>query len=225
MLRAIVFDFDGVLANSEPLHFQSFCDVLAAHGIELTETDYYGRYLGYDDAGAFAAIGRDRQRTWSRNEIAGLVRDKAERMTELEPHVSMLFPGAAEIVRLTAAAVPIAIASGALGHEIRRVLAREGLTGCFAAIVAAEDTPRSKPAPDPYERAVGLLRGASLEDLAPGECVAIEDSAWGLQSAREAGLRTVGVAQSYAAAELSADLVIASIGDLNLARLRKLMDC
>lgn len=219
-----MFDFDGVLANSEPLHFQSFRDVLAAQAIDLTETDYYARYLGYDDAGAFAAMGRDQQRTWSRNEIAGLVRDKAERMSELERHVSMLFPGAAEIVRQTAAAIPIAIASGALGHEIRRVLDREGLTGCFAAIVAAEDTPRSKPAPDPYEKAVALLRGASLENLAPGECVAVEDSTWGLQSAREAGLRTVGVAQSYPEGSLSADLVITSIGDLNLARLRRLMD-
>ncbi len=223
-LRAIVFDFDGVLADSEPLHFKSFRDVLAAHGIALTETDYYARYLGFDDAGAFAAIGRDQHRIWSRDEIAGLVREKAEHMTELERHVSMLFPGAAEIVRRTAATIPIAIASGALGHEIRRVLDREGLTGCFDAIVSAEDTPRSKPAPDPYEKAVALLRRTRLENLTPDECVAVEDSAWGLQSAREAGLKTVAVAQSYAAADLPADLVIASIGDLDLARLRRLVD-
>jgi beta-phosphoglucomutase len=219
-----VFDFDGVLANSEPLHFQSFRAVLAAHGVSLTETDYYARYLGFDDASAFAAIGRDQQRVWSREEIAGLVGEKAEHMTELERHASLLFPGAAEIVRQTAATIPIAIASGALGHEIRRVLDREGLIGCFDAIVSAEDTPRSKPAPDPYAKAVALLRAAKLENLAPRECVAVEDSAWGLQSAREAGLRTVGVAQSYAADDLSADLVIASIGDLNLARLRRLVD-
>ena len=224
MLRAIVFDFDGVLANSEPLHFQSFRDVLAARGVTLTETDYYARYLGFDDAGAFAAIGRDRQRNWSRDEIAGLIREKADQMTELERHVSILFPGAAEIVRQTAATIPIAIASGALGHEIRRVLDREGLTACFDAIVAAEDTPRSKPAPDPYEKAVALLRTTRLENLTPGECAAVEDSTWGLQSAREAGLRTVGVAQSYAAADLSADLVITSIGELDIARVRRLMD-
>lgn len=218
-----MFDFDGVLANSEPLHFQSFRDVLATRGIVLTRADYYGRYLGFDDAGAFAAIGRDRQRIWSPDEIAALVREKAEQMTELERGASMLFPGAAGIVRQAAAAVPIAIASGALGHEIRRILEREGLTACFDAIVSAEDTARSKPAPDPYKKAVALL-GARLENLAPGECVAVEDSVWGLQSAREAGLRTVAVAQSYAAADLPADLVIASIGDLDLARLRRLVD-
>jgi beta-phosphoglucomutase len=224
LLRAIVFDFDGVLANSEPLHFRSFRDVLAAQDIVLTETDYYARYLGYDDAGAFAAIGTDHLRDWSRDEIAGFVWQKAEQMTELERHVSILFPGAAEIIRQTAAVIPIAIASGALGHEIRRVLDRENLTGCFSAIVAAEDTPRSKPAPDPYERAVALLRDTIVEDLRAHECIAVEDSVWGLQSAREAGLRTVGVAQSYPAEALPADLVITSINEFDIARLRSLMD-
>jgi beta-phosphoglucomutase-like phosphatase (HAD superfamily) len=224
MLRAIVFDFDGVLADSEPLHFRSFRDVLAAQGVTLTEADYYDRYLGFDDAGAFAAIGRDHDRRWTSREIADFVARKADEMTALERNVSVLFPGAADIVRRAAAAVPIAIASGALGHEIRRVLDRENLTACFSAIVAAEDTPKSKPAPDPYARAVALLRAVTADDLQPRECLAVEDSMWGLQSAREAGLRTLGVAQSYAADELPADLVITAIGEFDLARLRSLMD-
>ena len=65
MLRAIVFDFDGVIANSEPLHFRGYRDVLAGEGIALSERDYYAHYLGFDDVGAFEAIG-DRQGTaWS----------------------------------------------------------------------------------------------------------------------------------------------------------------
>lgn len=170
MLRAIVFDFDGVLANSEPLHFQSFRDVLAASGVVLTEMDYYARYLGYDDAGAFAAIGNDQRRTWTRQDIVEFVARKAERMTELERNVSVLFPGAAETVRRAAATMPIAIASGALGHEIRRVLDRENLTACFSAIVAAEDTLRSKPAPDPLRKggrtsAAGACRGSGTPSV------------------------------------------------------------
>ena len=215
-LRAIVFDFDGVLANSEPLHFRAFRDVLSAQGIVLTEAEYYGRYLGFDDVSAFGAIGNDRQRHWTQEEIAGFVARKAVEMTELERGVSVLFPAAADVVRRAAAAVPIAIASGALGHEIRRVLDREQLTSCFTAIVAAGDTPRGKPAPDPYAHAVELLRRTS-PDLRPDECLAVEDSTWGLESARAAGLRTLGVAQSYPAASLSADLVIRVIGDLNLS--------
>ena len=223
MLREIVFDFDGVIANSEPLHFAAFRDVLADQSIVLTEADYYARYLGYDDVGVFQAIDAARG-AWAAADIARLVARKAVRLEELERHVSVLFPGAADTIRRAAAAVPIAIASGALGAEIRRVLEREKLAGCFTAIVAAEDTPRSKPAPDPYRRAVALLATACGGTLDAGDCVAIEDSRWGLESARAAGLRTVAVTSSYEASALAgaADLVIRSLESLDLAALGRL---
>ncbi len=225
MLRAIVFDFDGVIANSEPLHFRAFRDALARHGIDLSEHDYYARYLGYDDLGAFRAIASDRARSLSAEDLDGLMADKAARMEDLEAADSVLFPGAAEAIRRAAAAVPIAIASGALGVEIRRVLDGADLTRYFAAIVAAEDTPASKPAPDPYQRAVALLSAAIGEPGLPAaDCVAIEDSRWGIASARAAGLRTVGVTSSYGAEELSeADVVIGSLADLDLASLQRLL--
>jgi len=214
-LRAIVFDFDGVIANSEPLHLRSFQEVLAAEGVELTERDYYERYLGYDDLGVFRRVAADRGRVWNERHVAGLVADKALALEVLERSVPLLFPGAADAIRRAAAAVPIAIASGALGFEIRRALQREHLTSLFTAIVAAEDTANSKPHPDPYVRAVGLLR-AARGNLEPRDCVAIEDSRWGLESARAAGLRTVAVAQSYGADSLAADLVIPTIAALDL---------
>jgi beta-phosphoglucomutase-like phosphatase (HAD superfamily) len=225
MLSAIVFDFDGVLANSEPLHYQSYRSVLAEEDLTLAEPDYYARYLGFDDVGAFRAIARDHGRTWSDRQIADLLARKADRMAALERDISVLFPGAAEAVRLAAATVPIAIASGALRAEILRVLDREGLTGCFTAIVAAGDTPVSKPAPDPYLRALALLRAARGRDLQPRACVALEDSRWGLESARTAGLRTIGVAQTYPASVLnSADMVIASVADFDMASVKALCD-
>jgi beta-phosphoglucomutase len=224
VLRAIVFDFDGVIANSEPLHFGAFRDVLAEEGIALTESDYYAHYLGYDDVGVFRAVDAAR-RVWGPSDIARLVARKAVRLEARERDISVLFPGAADAVRRAAAAVPIAIASGALGAEIRRVLERERLDGCFTAIVSAEDTPVSKPAPDPYQRAVGLLAAASGGSLVAGDCVAIEDSRWGLESARAAGLRTVAVTSSYGASALAdiADLVIDSLASLNLDALSRLV--
>jgi len=92
-------------------------------------------------------------------------------------------------------------------------------------IVSAEDTPASKPAPDPYVRAVALLREQIRGPvLQPSECVAIEDSRWGLESAREAGLHTVAVTNSYEASQLTlADLVIGSLSDLNLDDLHRLV--
>jgi beta-phosphoglucomutase len=223
VLRAIVFDFDGVIANSEPLHFRAFRDVLAGEAVTLTEDDYYARYLGYDDVGVFQAVDAPR-RAWAPSDIAALAARKAVRFEELERDVSVLFPGAADAIRRAAAAVPVAIASGAIGIEIRRVLEREQLAGCFTAIVAAEDTPVSKPAPDPYRRAVALLAHACGGTLAAGDCVAIEDSLWGLQSARAAGLRTVAVTNSYEASAFdgAADLVIESLAAFDLDALSRL---
>ena len=222
-LRAIVFDFDGVIANSEPLHLRAFRDVLAQEGVALAEPDYYARYLGFDDVGVFRKIGEDRARTWNDAQIGDLVSRKGARFEGLERDVSMLFPGAADAVRRAAAAVPVAIASGARGTEIRRVLDREGLTASFAAIVAAEDTAAGKPSPDPYLHAVARLSSALHGPVAARDCVAIEDSEWGLESARTAGLRTVGVAHMYPAAELSgADLVLTSIDLLDVSALQRL---
>ena len=215
-LRAIVFDFDGVIANSEPLHFRGYRDVLAAEGIVLAEPDYYAQYLGFDDVGAFQAIGERYGAAWTRAQIDALIARKAARLEEIERDVAVLFPGAADAIRRAAAAMPIAIASGARGEEIRRALIREDLLGCFTAIVAAEDTPVSKPAPDPYRRAVALLAPAFGHALRAAECIAIEDSQWGLDSARAAGLHTVAVTNTYRAAQLRADLTIPSLEGMDL---------
>ena len=222
-IRAIVFDFDGVIANSEPLHFRAYRDVLADSGVMLEENDYYARYLGYDDLGAFRQIGLDSSIVWSPDELAGLVRQKATLMEELERSHSVLFAGAADAVRRLADAFPLAIASGALRGEIERVLHRENLAGYFAAVVGAEDTPASKPAPDPYNKAVELLCRNTGTVLNPAECLAIEDSRWGLQSARAAGLRTVAVAHTYAAAALAdaADEVLPDLSGLTWEFLRR----
>src|SRR6266511_3567515 len=136
-LRAIVFDFDGVIANSEPLHLRAFQEVLADERIELTRDEYYARYLGYDDAGVFRVIGQARGNAFSAAQVAALVARKAVRLEALQQDKSILFPGAGDAIRRLAASVPLAIASGALGIEIRRVLDREDLTACFTTIVSA----------------------------------------------------------------------------------------
>ena len=106
-LRAIVFDFDGVLANSEPLHYRAYRDVLAPLGVALSEADYYSRYLGYDDVGAFRKIAEDRNHEWTAQRVAALVADKASLMEALERDVSVLFPGAADAVVFELAVRPL----------------------------------------------------------------------------------------------------------------------
>jgi beta-phosphoglucomutase len=230
LLRAVVFDFDGVIANSEPLHFRAYRDVLAQDGVVLTEPEYYARYLGYDDVGAFGALAADRGERWDERRVADLIRRKAVRMEELECDQSVLFPGADAAVRRLAARWPLAIASGALRAEIVRVLERENLARFFPVLVAAEDVGAGKPAPDPYVRAVELLSSAANTPLDPGDCIAVEDSHWGLESARSAGLRTVAVTHTYPAEALTgAEAVIPHLDRLtveflsNLAQKRRIV--
>lgn len=218
MIKAVVFDFDGVIANSEPLHFAAFQEVLAEAGVPFTEQEYYASYLGYDDVGVFRTVAANRGLGWDGGRIVDLVGRKAVRLEALEHERSVLFPGAGAAIERLAAALPLAIASGALRAEILRVLDRANLARFFRAVVAAEDTPASKPAPDPYLRAVSLLSASIGEGLSPGECVAIEDSRWGLDSAQAAGLKTIAVTHTYEAGHLGrVDRVIDSLDALTVS--------
>jgi beta-phosphoglucomutase len=225
MLQAIVFDFDGVIADSERLHLRAYQDVLGPEGIELGERDYYDRYLGYDDVGVFRELGKDRGLALDQGRVAELIARKGRRYEQLAAAGEMLYPGAADFIRASAARVPIAIASGALTHEIEEILERTGLLGFFPVIVGADQTERSKPHPEPYQTAFARLKAHTGRGLEPWRSVAIEDSKWGLISARGADLRLVAVTNTYPAAELGpeAELVCAGLGDLTLERLEALV--
>jgi beta-phosphoglucomutase len=227
MLHAIVFDFDGVLADSEPLHFEVYRRVLADIGIMLSADAYYARYLGFDDVGGFRAVLQDHGRQADEEAVDALVRTKADMFPAMVDGQNVLFPGVADRVRRFAAEVPLAIASGALPHEIELILNGAGLRDAFHVVVGAGDTPQSKPAPDPYVRAVSLLQERGLVPRgagAPAHCVAIEDSKWGILSAKSAGLACVAVTTSYPAAELGdADLIVDRVDGLSLETLRTLV--
>src|SRR4030095_3578974 len=160
-LHAIVFDFDGVIANSEPLHLNAFQQPLAPEGIDLAPADYYARYLGYDDVGLLEALAKDRGLAMSGGHVSAFVVPKGERMQRMLRSGPVLFPGATEFIREAAAAVPIAIASGAMRHEIEEVIDAAGVTDLSATIVAAGDPPQSKPSPEPYRLALERLRETS----------------------------------------------------------------
>ena len=222
-LQAIIFDFDGVIADSEPLHFRAFQQALAEDGLELAPKEYYARYLGYDDVGMFQAFGEDRGLAMDAARVKELVTRKGLKLQAMMSAGSVLFPGAADFVRAAAQAVPIAIASGALRHEIVEIVEAAGVADLFAAIVASGDTPESKPSPEPYRLAFERLRETTGTALDPQRCVAIEDSRWGLESARGAGLRCVGVTNSYPADELTgAELVVSGLQALTIEALDRL---
>lgn len=222
-LQSIVFDFDGVIADSEPLHLRAFQQALAEEGIELSAADYYSHYLGYDDVGLVRALATDRSIAMDDHQIAALVEGKGMQLQEMLHGRHVLFPGAVDFIRSAAAEVPIAIASGALKQEIDEITEAAGIRNLFTAVVAAGDTLRSKPSPAPYLLVFERLCQRSGRDLDPHRCVAIEDSRWGIESALGAGLRCVGVTNSYAAVELEgAELVVGGLGELTLPTLDRL---
>jgi beta-phosphoglucomutase-like phosphatase (HAD superfamily) len=221
-LRAVIFDFDGVIVDTESMHWKAAQSVLADVGIALDMPDYYERYLGFDDAGMFRAVASDRGVPFDNRVVANLVRRKSQMLISLMDDGAAMFAGAAECVGRCAAEVPLAIASGALRHEIDMILSRIGLRQAFQVIVGAEDAPRSKPAPDPYVRVVELLRGVvASHELTAGDCVAIEDSQWGLESARAAGVHCVAVAHTYPIERLrGADFIARTLDEITVERLR-----
>jgi beta-phosphoglucomutase len=218
-LEAVVLDFDGVIANSEPLHLRALQEALAARGIALDEEEYYATLLGFNDVEALDVLARGRGLSLDAAAQRSINADKAVRFAALQAANEMLFTGATAMIARLGAAVPLAIASGARRDEITRTLAHAGLASAFRTIVASGETPQSKPAPDPYALAVKRL------GVSPSRAAAIEDSRWGLESARAAGLRTVAITHSYAADELRpyADLVVASLDEITLPVLDQLV--
>ncbi len=216
-LQAIVLDFDGVIADTEPLHYEACREVLAPFGVRLTAAEYVEHYIGVADRNALAGMGRAHGFEIDSHLMDTLVARKAEVLRHVLGASWLVYPGVAELIRSWAAYVPIGIASGALRSEIDLVLGAAGLDGTIRAVVSGDAGVRSKPAPDPYLRALDLL-ARQQDDLVPARCVAVEDSRWGIHSAREAGMRTVAVTTSLPSTALQeADLVVTSLTELTLA--------
>jgi beta-phosphoglucomutase len=222
-LRAAVFDFDGVIVDSEPLHFRTLRDALQSDGVEITEEEYWTSLLAHDDHGAIRLALEGRGQRAEPERVESLAARKVARFEELIPEVRV-FPGAKELVRALADEVPVAIASGARHDEVDAILSGVGLRDAFVTIVGAEDAPRTKPDPAPYLEAVRHL-GAPTNGLAPGDCVAFEDSMPGIASALGAGMRVVGVTNSYPAHKIqAAHRVVDSLVGLEVDTLRGLFE-
>jgi beta-phosphoglucomutase len=208
-VTAVVFDFDGVLADTEALHLRAFQEAFSARGWTLTNSDYAERYLGYDDRTTIVRYASDHGLSVSADESAAVMSDKAAIFERLRSSGSVLYPAAPACIRAMTARFPLAIASGSLRDEITSILSSAGLLAAFRGIVSAEDVARSKPAPD------GYLRAAELLGARPEDCVAIEDSHWGVDAARTAGMKTIALTTTMAAASLAAaDRILPSLDEL-----------
>lgn len=224
MIRAVIFDFNGVLVDDEHLHFELFREVLAAEGIDLTERQYHEEYLGLDDRGCLALALTRSGKNADSEFVDALIARKAARYADRAALGLKYFPSAVRCVKEMAGQWPVAICSGALRPEIEFALGQMGVTDLVAAIVSAEDTNRCKPDPEGYFLALDALRSSSEYGLEAAHCLVVEDSLAGIQSAKGAGMWAVGVANTYEPAQLRkahADAVVTSLEELTIPWIRR----
>ncbi|WP_447983656.1 HAD family hydrolase [Nitrospira sp. Nam74] len=221
MSRAIIFDFDGVIADSEPIHLAVFQRVLAKKGYVLTQEEYYADYLGYDDRGCFEAFLTAHGEPVSQTVIEDLVEQKAEAYFNYIRERSVIFPGVQALIREAATRHRLAICSGALRHEIEFILEQSGIRKEFQHITSAEDVRRGKPDPEGFLHALAALNGqGAVPATTPRECLVIEDSLPGIRGAHAAGMKVLAVANTHRIEDLrEADAITTSLADVNLQEL------
>jgi len=224
MLGAVIFDFDGVITDSEILHLRAFNSVLAQQGFEISRRDYYKDYLGLNDLDLLKLLVKKGLLDVSGERIGELARQKKEVFEELARSEGGIIEGVGEFLEmLREKRIPLAICSGALLAEIELILEKAGLRNFFEVIVSAEQVARGKPHPDGFVLTLEKLNLGQDEAIAATQCVVIEDSHWGLEAAKAAGMRTVAITNSYDAEQLAmADKIVDHLRELSIEELEGL---
>jgi len=224
LLRAIIFDFDGILVDSEPFIMKLIQEMAAQEGWLLSEEDYYRDYLALDDRGIIEHLWRSHGRSISPVRCDELLAWKACAYEKIIHNGLPPISGAAEFVLSAAGHFPLAIASGSLQREIEHLLRKLGLREKFVVLATADDCQRSKPDPEIYLTALSRLREfPQLHKplLQAGECLAIEDAPLGIVAAHSAGMKCLALAHSRPPAELQhADWVAHQFAGVDLEIIR-----
>jgi len=224
MLRAVIFDFDGVIVDTEMLHLKAFNIALADYKIEISKEQYYKEMLGLSDSDLFKTIVAKNFPTSGEEKLNELLEQKKAAFGDLMKTECRVISGVREFLdMLKAEKIPMAICSGALLDEIKTILQANGLGGYFEVIVSAEEVKRGKPFADGFLLTLRKLNEIMRPKILAAHCVVIEDSHWGLIAAQKAGMKTIAVTNSYEEKELSiADKITDSLSKIKLKDLRKL---
>ncbi len=193
MLNAVLFDFDGIIVDSEPMHYRAFQSILEPLGKGFSWEEYCETYIGFDDRDAFREAFKIHGEKICSRDLKQLIADKATVFQQfIRNGEATPLPGAIGLIESIPRKLPIALCSGALLEDILPILGNLGIKNAFSVIVTAEDTKKSKPDPAPYKLAIKKL---GLEN--PANAVAIEDTPVGIVSAKGAGLKVLAVTNSY----------------------------
>lgn len=211
--EAVIFDFDGVIVDTEPLHYEAFQRLLEPLGMGFSWDQYVETYMGFDDRDAFLEAFRNDKAALSPADLQSLIDRKADLFQDIIRGGISAYPGVVDLIRsIRASRTPLAICSGALRSDIAPILETLGIAACFDVIVTAEDVARSKPDPECYRLAHTRLNEFWRLELDPGQVLAIEDTPAGITAAKGAGLRVIAVTNSYPAPHLSqADRIVETL--------------
>lgn len=214
MIKAIIFDFDGVIADTEHVHYASFKRVLEDQNIKITEKEYYTKYLAYDDKTFFNKFYQNNKIELSVKLLSELLRDKSLEFDGLIKGNVKIYPGVVEFIKNLSKKYRLAIGSGALKKEIINILELIQINDLFEVIIAADDVEKCKPNPEVYINVLNQFNNInkkSVSRVKPEECVVIEDSVYGIQAAKSAGMKCVAITNSYEKEKLNdADVIIDS---------------
>lgn len=220
-IRGLIFDFNGVLVNDEPVHCYGFQQALKEENLHLALDEYYEKYLPYDDYNFFVNFFRDRGKTAGAERIAQLMALKSKHYFEAIGQEIPVIQSSVDFIRSIPADIPLAIASGAVKKEIQFILSELGLPHRFNGIIAAGDVINGKPHPEAFLKALECLRNSDAQ-MQPAQVVVFEDSYRGVASAQSAGMKCVALTTSYPADRLTdADWVVDSLESLTLEQLEQ----
>ncbi len=201
MLKAVLFDFNGVIINDEPLHERLLDKILVEENLRPNPDEYRQFCVGRSDRACITDLFAQRGRVLNPTQLDTIVQRKSAYYQQyLETMESLpVYPGLADLITtLQMADLALAVVSGAVQAEIELVLQRLDLAQYFSVIVAGDEIATSKPEPDGYLLAVERLNQLTPNlNLHPSECLVIEDTFAGVEAAKRAGMQVIGVAHTY----------------------------
>lgn len=226
MLTAVIFDFDGVIVDTEPIHFQAFQEMLRPLGLGYSWEEYLERYIGFDDRDAFREVYITAGRELDEGMLGDLINGKAEVFERIVQTGVKPYPGVVELVTSLSGVLPLALCSGALARDIRPILDQLAIGEAFDVVVTADDVQASKPDPESYLLALERLSAKFPEKrVLPGNSLAIEDTPAGIASACDAGLLVLAVTNSYPAERLAGAVSITnSLESVSITELTRIME-
>jgi HAD superfamily hydrolase (TIGR01509 family) len=227
-LKAVLFDFNGVIVKDEAIHQQLIEEILIQENLRPSPQEYRDICLGRSDRACLAELLKRRGRVVTDRYLSELVTRKAQAYQRQLETLSKLpiYPGLEDLIfKIRIAKLPMGVVSGALRCEVELVLNRTQLAQHFTVIVAGDDIKASKPEPDGYLLAVERLNQQHPNlNAQASECLAIEDTPAGIEAAKRAGMQVVGVANTYPFHMLQrqANWTVDYLHDLELDRVQQI---